>query len=192
MGASRLAGVTEPTSERLGEHRANPGGLSGPVLWSEIAWLAVATLGLVPTAVLFVRGITAMIGFMVGMALVVLPLYTVFQLWHTRTVATAVRSAISSISLAALVLAMWTASRGFDWAAAGISGALGIPGVLSLFAARQLNIESRLQRVASRDTEDQEESISQAEAVVIALILVATLVAAFVVLGPTFSTPIGP
>jgi hypothetical protein len=163
-----------------------PRGREGPtdlVLVAGIAWIALAMIGVIPSAVLVARGPAAPVGMMVAIALVVLPFVNVFQLWHAPTALNAVRAASYSFVLAGLAVTLWIAGREFEPLVAVVAAGLALPGVLSLLAAWQLHDREPARAGPAAPSGNR---FGLSTSVVVVLVAVA-LVAAYLLLTPTFS-----
>jgi hypothetical protein len=154
-----------------------------------IAWIALAILGVVPSALLVARGgATASVGMMVTIALVVLPFVNVFQLWHSPNAANAVRVASYSFALAAVAVAAWIAGREFEPLVLVVGVGLALPGVLSLLAAWQIHEREPVRAAPVAGSADR---FAISTSLVVLLVAVA-LIAAYLLLSPTFSESFAP
>jgi hypothetical protein len=169
-----------------------PPGREGPtdlVLVAGMAWIALAVIGVVPSAILVASGgATASVGMMVTIALVVLPFVNVFQLWHSPTALNAVRTASYSFALAAIAIAAWIAGKEFEPLVAVVGAGLALPGVLSLLAAWQIHEREPVRAAPAAGSADR---FALSTSVVVVLVVVA-LVAAYLLLTPTFGESFAP
>lgn len=159
------------------------------VLVAGIAWIALAIIGVVPSAALIARGgPSASIGMMATIALVILPFVNVFQLWHSPTALNAVRTASYSFALALIAVAAWVAGKEFEPLVGVVGAGLALPGVLSLLAAWQIHERRPVRATPAAGSADR---FALSTSLVVVLVVVA-LVAAYLLLDPTFSESFGP
>ena len=181
---ARLAAVSEQDqSVPTGGVPPERGGPTDLVLVAGIAWIALAMIGVVPSAILVAQGSAAPVGMIVTIALVVLPFVNVFQLWYSPTAFKAIRVASYSFVLAGLAVTLWLAMRDFEPLVAVVGAGLALPGVLSLLAAWQIHDREpvRTGRPVMSDNR-----FGMSTSAVVALVALA-LAAAYFLLSPTFN-----
>ena len=162
------------------------GGATDLVLVAGIAWIALAIIGVVPSAVLVAQGGAAPVGMIVAIALVVLPFVNVFQLWHSPTALNAVRVASYSFVLAGLAVTGWIAMREFEPLVAAVGAGLALPGVLSLLAAWQIHDREPV-RAAPPAMSDNRFGVSTSVVVVLVILALAAAFSLLTTFGERFT-----